>query len=99
MSSIVLIWPAFADALEGMRRDGSRDGQTAAPGKTGPLVGVIVVRSGRDVVRSGRDVVCWLVRPDLQKRGLGRKLWLHVRAQAIAAGQCHLPQLPGDDPA
>jgi GNAT superfamily N-acetyltransferase len=45
----------------------------------------------------GRDVTHWIVRPEWQGRGLGRKLWLHIKAQAIAAGQRELPRLPGAD--
>ena len=43
----------------------------------------------------GRDVTHWTVRPEWRGRGLGRKLWLHIKAQAIASGQRELPRLPG----
>lgn len=59
-------------------------------GWLGPeLAGMIAVQ--------GRDVTLWCVRPEWQGRGLGRKLWLHLKAQAIASGQRELPRLPGDD--
>ena len=51
------------------------------------LAGLIAVQ--------GRDVTHWGVHPEWQGRGLGRKLWLHLKAQAIASGQRELPRLPG----
>lgn len=57
-------------------------------GWLGPeLAGLIAVQ--------GRDVTHWCVRPEWQGRGLGRKLWLHLKAQALASGQRELPRLPG----
>lgn len=53
------------------------------------LAGLIAVQ--------GRDVTHWCVRPDWRGRGLGRKLWLHLKAQAIASGQRELPRLPGSE--
>jgi GNAT superfamily N-acetyltransferase len=44
------------------------------------LAGVLAMKGGHHVFH-------WFVRPDMQRRGLGRKLWVQVKAQAIASGQ------------
>lgn len=44
------------------------------------LAGVIAVKNNTHVFH-------WFVRADMQKRGLGRKLWLYVKSRALASGQ------------